>query len=796
VSATSVRVKQDTYAVPTERFSVSVASGQTTTATADYAAIIPDTTVVVGAATGPQVVAVSDDTVTLSAPVSAGDVLVSGIGPATPNGLLRRVTSVQSIGGNTVAATTEATIQDAISRGRMAVHTELTQGQGPQDIQAQETSQGDVTGIGLLDDQTDKAISEEPGWAVSAGCKGTTTMPSPTAHLSVSPYVDFTWSWGWLPPSLNEVDFSAGIQEQASISVQAEAGVSCNATGSHEVVSLDSLTFMVGPVPVVVSPSLDFVTALDGSFQTSASVAITQSAECHVGFTWQGGKGFHPIAGCSNSFPTKTSAELQASAEASMGPKLEFDFYGGVVQGPYGELTVGLGLEQQNRSGDLYGALDGDAGIQVGILGLDYHTNVNLLHRKVVLAKWTIPTASPSASATPKVTPRSVSASAEPTGSTTWTASSASGLASATCVSASDCWAVGTSGTYTQVIAQNAGSGWSVVSSPSSYGSGLGGVSCTSSSDCWAVGYSPNNAYDATRFGVLNIMSPLFEQYTGSEWSVVSSPQTSIPYDVAELNGVSCISSSDCWAVGDAEDTNLTAMQPLIEQYNGSVWSVVVGPNGSDPFADGSLKGVTCTSAGECWAVGETETPGSAGDIFGHVDSLIEQYAGGAWSIVSSPSVSASALHGVTSELDGVTCVSSSDCWAVGSSGEDTGSGDSEYDSYSVPLIEEYADGEWTIVSNPSYGAGGQPIAAFASLGSVACVSSSDCWAVGGMPAAPATNYQAASLIEQYTGSGWSIPSGAATGTAGLSGVSCAASSCWAVGSSEQSDAMAVRLAS
>jgi hypothetical protein len=89
-------------------------------------------------------------------------------------------------------------------------------------------------------------------------------MPSPTAHLSVSPYVDFTWSWGWLPPSLNEVDFSAGIQEQASISVQAEAGVSCNATGSHEVVSLDSLTFMVGPVPVVVSPSLDFVTALDG----------------------------------------------------------------------------------------------------------------------------------------------------------------------------------------------------------------------------------------------------------------------------------------------------------------------------------------------------------------------------------------------------------------------------------------------------------------------------------------------------------------------------------------------------
>jgi hypothetical protein len=55
-------------------------------------------------------------------------------------------------------------------------------------------------------------------------------------------------------------------------------------------------------------------------------------------------------------------------------------------------------------------------------------------------------------------------------------------------VSASDCWAVGTSGTYTQVIAQNAGSGWSVVSSPSSYGSGLGGVSCTSSSDCWAVG--------------------------------------------------------------------------------------------------------------------------------------------------------------------------------------------------------------------------------------------------------------------------------------------------------------------
>ena len=132
---------------------------------------------------------------------------------------------------------------------------------------------------------------------------------------------------------------------------------------------------------------------------------------------------------------------------------------------------------------------------------------------------------------------------------------------------------------------------------------------------------------------------------------------------------MSCISSSDCWAVGDAEDTNLTAMQPLIEQYNGSVWSVVVGPNSSDPFADGSLKGVTCTSAGECWAVGETETPGVPGvDIFGHVDLLIGQYAGGAWSVVSSPSVRSGAPGLLRGEQDGQLALHH--LQAVGSQGE------------------------------------------------------------------------------------------------------------------------------
>src|SRR5205823_12380814 len=78
----------------------------------------------------------------------------------------------------------------------------------------------------------------------------------------------------------------------------------------------------------------------------------------------------------------------------------------------------------------------------------------------------------------------------------------------------------------------------------------LTSVACASSSECWAVGYSQPTDGFGDRSGAV---STLTEEWNGSSWVIVSSPNWVNPdntQDWSYLNGVACNSASDCWAVG------------------------------------------------------------------------------------------------------------------------------------------------------------------------------------------------------------------------------------------------------
>jgi hypothetical protein len=222
-------------------------------------------------------------------------------------------------------------------------------------------------------------------------------------------------------------------------------------------------------------------------------------------------------------------------------------------------------------------------------------------------------------------------------------------LFATTCASASDCWAVGYSDIgngYSTLIERWNGSVWKIVSSPNNSGNNiLYGVTCTSTSDCWAVGtYWDDGLFQRT----------LIEHWDGNVWTIVSSPNrglSSPPIDV--LVGVACISASECWAAGSNNDRNGFG-QTLIERWDGTSWTIVDSPN---PSGSNSFHAVTCAPPSqpeECWAVGLTVTGLGAGQ------TLVEKWDGGAWSIVSSPN------SGGWNDLRGVTCASHGDCWAVG----------------------------------------------------------------------------------------------------------------------------------
>ena len=304
-----------------------------------------------------------------------------------------------------------------------------------------------------------------------------------------------------------------------------------------------------------------------------------------------------------------------------------------------------------------------------------------------------------------------------------------------TCVSSSDCWAVGDGGPNGNghPLAEHwNGTAWSIVATPSAAAS-FAGVSCIGSSDCWAVGEGNNGTM-------------LADHWNGSAWSTIATPSSD-----AVIYGISCPSSTDCWVVG--QGTNGGAAQTFAEHWNGTAWSIASMPDTS-PSQNNELFSVTCVSISDCWAVGSVP---SITEL-----TLIEHWNGLAWSIVPSPN---GAKRGSTrtNHLSHVTCVSTSDCWAVGSK--------SHMPTSASALTEHWNGTAWFVVrarhlpGRPNEG-----------LSGVSCSSSSDCWAVGG--GGPRPPFQ--SLAVHWNGQRWTLVAAPANG---LAAVYCVSSlDCWAVG--------------
>jgi hypothetical protein len=313
-------------------------------------------------------------------------------------------------------------------------------------------------------------------------------------------------------------------------------------------------------------------------------------------------------------------------------------------------------------------------------------------------------------------------------------------LSGVAAVSANDVWAVGNyspnGGSIPTLIEHWNGTQWSIVSSPSPNNDAfLNNVTAVSAANVWAVGYYFSNGFSGAG------SQTLIEHWNGSQWSVIPSPNSGSQYN--NLYGVAAVSANNIWAVGNVNNGS----QTLIEQWNGSSWSIIPSPNPGS--TNNSLNAVAAVSANDVWAVGG-EQSGTSSER-----TLIEQWNGTQWSVVTSPSIGTG-----TNRLNAVATLSSSDVWAVGVSVNGT----------SQSLTEQWNGRQWRVVNSPDrIGNGG--------LAGVANVSNSDIWAVG-------TDVSGA-LIEHWNGSKWSFVKSPNPGSFGnsLNAVAAvSASDIWAVG--------------
>lgn len=223
-----------------------------------------------------------------------------------------------------------------------------------------------------------------------------------------------------------------------------------------------------------------------------------------------------------------------------------------------------------------------------------------------------------------------------------WTLQSIPGLTgyltAVSCASVSSCVAVGEggSGASGTISASWNGTAWTGldIATPSA-GADLNGISCVSSTFCQAVGDAYNSHGTPFAFA---------ERWDGSAWALetVTGP-AGAQYSV--LSGVSCPSATVCEAVGYYENA-ANAYPPMAQVWNGSVWAGQTAPTNMGEHA------VSCTSATSCESVGVLSTAAPTTSLWN----------GSNWAVQATPVPSGS----TSARLLGVSCPTASVCEAVG----------------------------------------------------------------------------------------------------------------------------------
>jgi hypothetical protein len=211
-------------------------------------------------------------------------------------------------------------------------------------------------------------------------------------------------------------------------------------------------------------------------------------------------------------------------------------------------------------------------------------------------------------------------------------------LTSVSCTAAYVCETVGTEGLIEAT--KKLSEGWKEQKSAKvTEGAELQGVSCSTSTACTAVGYTHEHT------------KALAERWNGTEWAL----QTAVsPATEDQLASVSCYGEDGCIAVGWS-GASAKEKKPLTERWNGTEWKTLTTPS---PTKGGQLSGVSCTSATACMAVGAIGKEKAEG-------TLSESWNGTEWTIKATP-----AAIGLYS----VSCWEAKGCTAVGKkneSGED-----------------------------------------------------------------------------------------------------------------------------
>jgi hypothetical protein len=275
-------------------------------------------------------------------------------------------------------------------------------------------------------------------------------------------------------------------------------------------------------------------------------------------------------------------------------------------------------------------------------------------------------------------------------------------------------------------------------------------------------------------------------------------PDVSATSQDATFYDVTCTSPGDCVAVGVYLDGNGSDdRQAMVATETNGTWARPTGipslPSGAATGAGQQgafLDGLTCASAGDCTAVGGyTDTTGSG-------QAMVVTETNGVWAAAKKltlPSGYNTTADDQSAYLSAVTCTGAGNCIAVGSYYDGTGDSDDQQ-----AMIATETSGTWASAKLALPGDAGPGSDVFhAGLNTVTCSGPGDCVAGGYYLDSNGPNDYQAMLVKD-TGGTWTaaklaLPTGAVTTpsgqSAGLNSITCtSAGNCVGGGYYEDAD--------
>jgi hypothetical protein len=201
-------------------------------------------------------------------------------------------------------------------------------------------------------------------------------------------------------------------------------------------------------------------------------------------------------------------------------------------------------------------------------------------------------------------------------------------LAGLACFDSRNCMAVGNytsaSGRYLPFAARWHDGRWKLLTTPSvprQRFAAFQGISCPTATQCVAVG----NTEDNTRYRLYHAFA---EVWTSGKWRI-----STLRGSDSAFMGASCPARNHCFASGYTFPSGGQVARPLIESWNGRIWTTLHPVQTSAPNVGDSLLHVSCATQSHCEAVGFSFDP----SVRNSDQTLAEIWNGHRWTLQTTP---------------------------------------------------------------------------------------------------------------------------------------------------------------